>query len=291
MTMDCMPPELNASTLLICVFSYNRVRELDVCLRSIRDMCPGLDVVVVDDGSDLRGTLEVIERHRPTLKDVILYPQKRRKGPRGQLHRNIAAMDHYATERGYNYLFLVQDDMQFVRPLDERVRGEYERIFTSEPDAIQVDTRFLRHTGEIVVLPSTGAYRYADHDDRGSYSDVGITYLPRLHERGWFWLRGERPMKVAAHQRGLKRIFPFTPIMMHVPYPTIYRRREKLRRLEVFGFARGRYRSRYFSADEIERMDGRPLEELPYAKDLLTPIGAPFARLRYRLDEDSRIYT
>jgi glycosyltransferase involved in cell wall biosynthesis len=289
--MDRMPPELSASTLLICVFSYNRVRELDVCLTSIRDMCPGFNVVVVDDGSDRSGTIETIARHRPNLSDAILHPRKRRRGARGGLHRNIAAMDHYATERGYSYLFLVQDDMQFVRPMDGRVLSEYQRIFTSEPDAIQVDTRFLRRSGEIMLLPLTGAYRYADDDDRGGYSDVGITYLPRMHERGWFWLKGERPMKVAAHRMGLRRIFPFTPIMMHVPYPTIYRRREKLRRLELFGFARGRYRYRYFSADEIERMDGRPLEVLPYAKTFLTPVGLPFSRLRYVLDSDAKIYT
>jgi GT2 family glycosyltransferase len=209
MTMDLprMPPELSASTLLICVFSYNRVRELDVCLKSIWDMCPGFKVVIVDDSSNLRGTHQVIERHRAKLSDAIHW-QREPRGPRGgllargNLHRNIAAMDHYATERGYSYLFLVQDDMQFVRPLDKRVLNEYQRIFTTEPDAIQVDTRFLRRSGEIMLLPLTGAYRYADHDHRGGYSDVGITYLPRLHERGWVWLKGERPMKIAAHQMG-----------------------------------------------------------------------------------------
>lgn len=283
-------PELTTRNTLLCVFSYNRGRELVLCLQSIQDMCPGFDVVIVDDASDLPDTRRIIAAHATMFKKVIFKDGQNKKSARGNLHRNIEEMYHYAIDHGYRYLFLIQDDMQILRPLDERVCAEYSRLFAREPAAIQVDPRFLRHTGNIIVLRDVGGYRFDDSDYRNSYSDVGILCLDRMQEYKFVFLDGEKKMKMAAHQQGLKRLFPFTPIMMHIPYPTIYRKRQKLSRRTLIPLRRGRYSYRYLTEAEMKKMDARPLEVLPYAKSILRTRGMYLSYLYYRFDDEARIF-
>lgn len=284
-------PRLTTETVLISVFSYNRVRELELCLRSLRDMCPGFDVVIVDDASELPGTRDVINRNRAMFAEVFLKEERNQKASRGNLPANIQEMYDYAIAHGYHYLFMVQDDIQFIRPFDSRVCEEYRRLFEGEASTIEVDPRFLRYTGNIVILRDLGAYRYDDSDYRNSYADVGILFLDRMRSLDWTFNKGERETKMAAHKRGLKRVFPFTPIMMHVPYPTIYRKRDKLHRPSLLRLRRGHYSYRYMSPQDIARMDTRPIEKLPYTKEMLKPKGMFLAYIKYLLEDEAKIFS
>lgn len=74
---------MQASEILISVFSYNRPRELDLCLRSIHDhtICW---VIVFDDRSDDPCVAEVAARH-----NIEIISGSGSSGRLGGLYSNI----------------------------------------------------------------------------------------------------------------------------------------------------------------------------------------------------------
>ncbi|THK34625.1 hypothetical protein EHS39_29310 [Ensifer sp. MPMI2T] len=286
-----MLPAISPKNTLIAVFSYNMTRELDLCLQSIKDMCAGFDVVLIDDASEEPLTHGIIQSHADRLNEVFTLPPVKKNRTRGRLHENIQRMYEYALSKGYRYLFMVQDDMQLLRPLNQRVLSEYDAIFSKGDHIIQIDPRFLRNLGAIDILPDIQAYCFAASDYRNSYADVGILSLDRLVANDWKFEIGERELKIKAHERGLRRIFPFTPIMMHVPYPTIYRKGEKVQRQSLIPIHRGKYSYHYLSEREMSALDARPLSAIPYTRKYLRPKGMGLAYLRYMFENENRVFS
>jgi Glycosyl transferase family 2 len=284
-------PAITIKNTLIAVFSYNMTQELDLCLRSIKDMCLGFDVVLIDDASEEPRTRSIIESHADRLKEVFTLPPVKKNRTRGRLHENIQRMYAYSLSKGYRYLFLVQDDMQFLRPLNERIASEYDAIFSKGDHIIQIDPRFLRNLGTIDVLPDLKAYCFTASDYRNSYADVGILSVDRLVANDWKFEKGEKELKILAHEKGLRRIFPFTPIMMHVPYPTIYKKGERVQRQSLIPINRGTYSYHYLSQREISALDARPLSAIPYTRKYLRPKGMGLAYLRYMFENENRVFS
>ncbi|BCJ90054.1 hypothetical protein IZ6_07890 [Terrihabitans soli] len=270
---------------LICVFSYNRGHTLQLCLESVRAMAPGFKTAVYDDASDDPETLRVIERSRPLLYADFTNPRPKDGRRHGNLYENIQAAMDFARARGFRYLFMLQDDMQFVRPLSEPVLQQYSEIFASDEKVIQVDPRFLRR-GNYDIVVHNGAYR---HGPETSYSDVGITHLDRLHDIDWRMLDSEQLNKKRLAELGRMRLFPFSPIVMHVPFPTLFRRGRQ--RLRLFPFNRGKYSFHAMTDAEIAAMDARPIERPPFFREHLRPKNMVLARLAYEIREDGKIFT
>ena len=58
---------------------------------------------------------------------------------------------------------------------------------------------------------------------------MGIFHLERLDSLNWVFAKAERQNKEKADALGLRRIFPFSPIMMHVPYLKVFRKGKEIR--------------------------------------------------------------
>jgi len=281
-------PEISPRNMLLCVFSFNMGKALANCLDSIGRHCAGFDVVLADDQSDDPETVWTIERYRSIFAHV--HPSTKAKtGQRhGNLYSNIQEMCGYARSRGYRYLFMIQDDMQFVRPLDAAVCREYGGIFDFDR-VLQVDPRFLRpRSGAVEIRRDMHAYSFLPGDDRRSYADVGILDLEVLRRLDWHFLPSERENKVALSRLGYLRVFPFTPVFMHVPFPEKYSKGRK--RVRFFPYRRGMYSYHDMSADEISAMDGRDIGSVPYYKDFLKPKNLGLARIFYDCRKDRRIF-
>lgn len=276
---------ITPQSTLLCIFSYNMGATLQNCLDSIAAMCPGFQTVVFDDNSEDPETLRVIEQNRYRLYDAFT-----NKGPKGgkrhgNLYQNIQTMMDHARERGFRYLFMLQDDMQFVRPLSPDVCRQYDDIFASDQRVIQVDPRFLRR-GNYEIVPHNGGYR---HGPETSYADVGITDLERLGKTGWRMTESERRNQQQLAELGLMRLFPFTPVVMHVPFPNLFR--QGRRKIRPFPFNRGHYRFHYMTDTEIKAMDSRPLSEPPFFRKHLRPKNMRLSHLLYVLRKDSKVFT
>lgn len=281
--IECLVFRVDKSEILIAVFSFNMGSTLDNCLEYIDRFCPGFDAVLIDDASTDALTLKAIEKWRPRLLDVIVNRSPKTGQKHGNLYANISTICAYARDRGYRYLFMVQDDMQFVRPLNERVLSEYQSIFDSSDKVLQVSTTFFRR-GRFEILPSIKAYR---HFGLCSYADVGLLDLVRLNESTWQLKDGERVNDEGLHALGYRRILSFTPTVMHVPFPQIYRNGRLRRSLLLRN--RGKYGWHSMTDDEIARMDGRDIDVLPTFRRFLRVRNMFAGRLVYWFRKDKRV--
>lgn len=269
---------------LLCIFSYNMGPALRTCLRSIQDMCPGFPVVLIDDASEDAETLQIIADNAGMFTEVFRSTDDKTGKRHGNLYANIQRMYEYAHSKGWTYLFLLQDDMQFVRPFSD-VRKQYSALFDGNTNVTQIDPRFLRRGGEFEILPDCPAYRY---DQTTSYADVGITHVARLQALNWRFQEGERKNRNGLTALGCQRLFPFTPVMSHVPFPTTFRKGRRKRSL--FPFNRGHYRYRYMTEDETALMDSRPIEQRPFFRTFLKPENMRLSRIIYELRKDTKVF-
>ncbi len=257
--------------MLIALFSYNMNHELRELLISIEKYCLGFDIVVYDDASTNSDTLKILSAYRHLFKEQFLQSPIEKKSSRGRLAQNIQAAFDYALANEYKFLFLIQDDMQFVRPLSSAILEEYSAYFEKDENVIQVDPRFLRRLGDIEIDQKLNAYSFSVQDDRSSFADVGIININKLRTENWSFEASERQNKIKAHSHGYRRIFPRTPIFMHLPYPVIYRKGKIKNKFPWPFVQRGRVKYYDMTTSEISRMDSRAIEHIPYARDWLRP--------------------
>lgn len=272
----------NRDTLL-CIFSFNMGHALQNCLNFIPVNCSGFDIILVDDNSSDNLTKKIIENNAAMFKAVVVNRNSKSGKKHGNLYENIQNACDYARREGYKYIFLIQDDMQFVRPLSVDILAQYSDIFEKDEYALQVDPRFLR-AGKFEILHDLKAYQ---NDVRTSYADVGIVHLERLEKSGWVLREGERINREGLADLGYRRYFPFTPVIMHVPFPTRYRNGK--RRTEIYPFNRGKYGYHQMSAAEMSAMDRRQITELPFFRRFLRVRNMHLSLALYKLRKDSRV--
>lgn len=275
---------MQQSDVLLCVFSYNMGVTLDNCLNYIKKFAIECDVVLMDDASSEPVTLSVIDRHSQMFKEIFVNRDPKEGKKHGNLYRNIQHMCDYATKRGYRYIFLIQDDMQFVRPLSADILSEYGHLFDADKMLLQVDPRFLRSGATFEILDGGSAYK---NKGLTSYADVGIIDLQRLRDSGWKLVEGERPNRDGLAALGYKRIYPRTPVLMHVPFPQRYRN-GKLKRSFLL-WNRGKYGYHGMTDRQIEDMDTRGPSELPFFRKYLTVRNMTLSRIAYHWQKDSRV--
>lgn len=271
---------------LLCIFSFNMGMTLERCILSTLKMCEGYEIMIIDDQSEDPKTIEVLGSKQDSVRELIVSTESKAGKRHGNLYSNIQRACEYATQAGFEYLFMIQDDMQFVRPLDDKVGDEYATLFASGDKVLQVDPRFLRAGSGYEILKDRRAYR---HSERTSYADVGLIHLKRLNELEWTFLEGEHANKEALADLGYERLFPFTPIMMHVPFPRVYRKGRV--RFRFFPFNRGKYGFEYMTDEERSAMDGRPVEVMPFFRAFLRPQNMRLSRLLYDRRKEYKIFT
>lgn len=276
---------INKQNTLIAVFSYNMGKLLEWSVDSIETNCAGFRLVIFDDNSDELVTREVLDRLQ--LKGVEIHVNRAPKEGRkhGNLYGNIRNARAIAEGLGFRYLLMVQDDMQFVRPLSTEVLREYSDYLSASEYHFQVDPRFLmrRH---YEFLAETRTFR---HSGLMSYADVGILDLCKLRASGWTFGEGERANAFGLRALGYVRGFPRTPVMMHVPFPPRYR--NGLLKKSLLVPFRGRYRFAQMTPEEITKMDNRPDDAAPIYRNFLRvePMGT--ARLPYLFLSDRKIFS
>jgi glycosyltransferase involved in cell wall biosynthesis len=275
---------LTRENTLICIFSYNMGETLAQCISSTRQMCQGFDLAIIDDQSEDAETRTILEMNRDVFRYFLVSEGLKGTKKHGNLYENIQAMCDLAIREGYEYIFLVQDDMQFVRPMDEPICMQYSELFASDENVLQVDPRFLRRSEKYQVRKDLKAYEFAEGDRRRSYADVGILRLSILRSIKWRFLPSEGENKTALTALGYVRLFPYSPIATHVPFPVTYRNGRK--RPAKFLFNRGKYSFYELTPSEQRAMDSRPIDAIPYFRTYLRPKNMRFARLVYALVSD-----
>ncbi|MBU0789743.1 MAG: glycosyltransferase, partial [Gammaproteobacteria bacterium] len=198
------------------IFSYNRGRFLEHCVRSVETCAPGAPVTVMDDASDDAETRAVLER-LATRHEVVIRAGKD-QSKHGGLSANMqAALDRTDAPR----VCFLQDDMQLVRPLVDEDYGAIERWFRQRPQAAFLQPAFLKacndaRNQQITRFDAaTGCYlRDAAHLSVGvHYSDIFIAETARLKAQGWQFTAREKGNEPQAQRLFGAMGFMFAPFV------------------------------------------------------------------------------
>jgi glycosyltransferase involved in cell wall biosynthesis len=140
--------------ILLCLFTYNRPHFLANAVRSIDEFFPWGDRLIVDDGSpDPRVAEFLVKGLGPAWKYV---QQSRVTRNYGGFYNNMRFALEWALEGGYDYCFFFEDDEQFVWRKDDYL-DHIEHLFSSCPDAIQLQPLFSRRILTYARSPETGS--------------------------------------------------------------------------------------------------------------------------------------
>jgi hypothetical protein len=262
----------------IYLFSYNRGIYLENCLNSLSTCADGIDVTVIDDNSDETYTCEVLENYRSKFR--LLKPERSdsKKAKLGGLYSNMhKALDDGFT-RGKKYAIFIQDDMQFVRNVEENDLSIIEEYFNKNTDSAQlqccffkkleseVDRKFIQTDDGLPVY-----LRDLDHPICSSYSDVGVFFIERFYSLFEKLETTEKATDSLGREKGIRLGQMVNPFMMWLPYPKSYRHGGRtFRNFMIETIAEcDFYPYYYMTNEEIHNLKSRPKLKLPLAEDWL----------------------
>jgi glycosyltransferase involved in cell wall biosynthesis len=253
------------------VFSHQRGRYLENCLRSAADVgWPG-PITVIDDGSTDRASRAVLRRAEADGHRVFRRPGDVR-GVWGGLQHNMGFALQIA--EGPATLFL-QDDLQFVRSIGP---DELDRItrLVNDPSLSPFLGPFF-HMESWSESTREGTYRWdPDHHVHvrteqnrfQGFSDVAILSPARLRAAGWDSGNVEKAASPVAVECFGPMLSLHDPFIAFVPFP--YAPRHSLRRrLRESRRRPTPARLELMTPAEVERMRAAPTDRLPFATEHL----------------------
>ena len=169
--------------LLVCVFTYNRPRSLLNLVRSTDAFFPWGDRLVVDDGSHEPAQAKALAAIEQRAGWRVTRKPRASGGAHGGYPENLRWAIGHALHEGYDYIFSLEDDWQFLWQKDD-YPAFVERLFRACPDAIQLQPLFARRILDYSAdeyLAPVEAYR----TNRG-FSPVGVLSLARVRAQADF---------------------------------------------------------------------------------------------------------
>lgn len=252
--------------ILVAVMSYERPDALEVCLTSLVEVGGEFSVVIVDDRSSNKSIPDLADRF-----GFEFFVGPGGTGRHGGLYNNMELAKKIAERRGFDYIAFFQDDMQLVRPFDETVILEYEKVFANDRNVVCIDHRFSRAGFNAIFDHELNAYRYPN---KYTYSDVGVFSLRRLSERNFSFnqfshsfIATEKLIKKSAKEINMVKVSARTPICMHIPFPRLIRNKIPLPRLSRISKKTRQYKT--MTPNAIRKMDDRDPSEAPNFRKFL----------------------
>lgn len=220
------------------VFSFNRGRFLDNCVRSIAEHVPGACIRIYDDDSDDPATCDVLERLEAQHEVVRARDLGGNSGRHGGLYANMQAAVDAVPDSA---LFCcIQDDMQIVRTIQPDELAQWREHLVQRPDVAFLHPCFLkgsnrqRDAARTHFDPTTGYYvRKAEVRGAGVYyADVMVSLGGRLEQKGWRFQTRESGNEAQARALFPPMEFLFAPFAMWLPSVPVYRGRQRTRALQ-----------------------------------------------------------
>ena len=262
----------------IYLFSYNRGIFLENCLDSLSICADGIGVSVIDDDSDETHTCDVLENYRSKFRSLKPAKSDSKNAKLGGLYSNMLKAFDDGLKRGKKYAIFIQDDMQFVRNVEEDDLAVIETYFNKNTDSAQlqscffkkleaeIDRKFIEKDDELPVY-----LRNLNHPICSSYSDVGIFYIERFYSLFSNLEPTEKGTDNVGRERGIRLGQMVNPFMMWLPYPKSYRHGGRTFRnfmIETIASC-DFYPYHYLTDEEVQNLKNRPKLNLPLAEDWL----------------------
>lgn len=211
-------------SVLLAVQSYNRGGLLHNLLRSAKEFLPGSDILIVDDSSDDPLTRQVIDRSGAEL----LINTNTSDNKHGGLYHCMNASLQYAMDHGYDHLYIVQDDMQFVRPVTG-LEAILKSTFDLDENLLQLNFNFLwkiTSPGMEGKFDEAGPQGWWMKNNFG-VADSGVIALDRAKRFGLEFGAGERESGLKYWNKGARLWLSSKPHLCWVPFPATFRNKKK----------------------------------------------------------------
>ncbi|MCQ3828855.1 glycosyltransferase [Microbulbifer elongatus] len=261
----------------IFVFSFNRGRYLENCVRSIETCAPQCRLTIIDDGSDDPETREVLaavaERHQ-------VIDRTAESGHKlGGLYANMQAAFEMASED--TLMCFLQDDTQMVRPLSQADIQELKNSFDTQPDLGFISPAFVRG----ISLKKAADRDFRFDSERGFwfwyprkrstgtwFSALLIADVARLRSVGWQFEVGESVNNRRAAKIFCRMARMRAPFAMWLPNGGAYRGKQKSLALRFGEWVRncGFYPLRMMSEKEVDALRQSEPPRLPVAEEFLS---------------------
>ncbi len=217
-------PSLDAA-----IFSYNRGAYLKNCVDSLQRNMLGISWTVYDDGSDDPETVSYLQ----TLGEAVRHMKSVGDERHGGYYNNMqAALD--ATQA--DYLLMLQDDLQVVRPFAQEDLSRMHRVFEQSPSTVFISPLFLKGSKRAYFQqryqPDAGlrCYRWsADPQETDKvpqkYADIAVLHVARLRQSGWQFAGSEQANGALADQLFGDMVQAAEPWVFYIPEEPAYRGR------------------------------------------------------------------
>ena len=218
------PPSLD-----VAIFSYNRGAYLKNCVESLQRNMPGVRFTVFDDGSDEPGTMAYLQ----SLGENVRHMKSAGEDRHGGYYNNMqAALD--ATQA--DYLLMLQDDLQVVRPFAQEDLSRIHQVFEQSPITVFISPLFMKGSKRAYFQqryqPDAGlrCYRWsADPQESGKvpqkYADIAVLHVARLRQSGWRFAGSEEANGALANTLFGDMVQVAEPWVFYVPEEPAYRGR------------------------------------------------------------------
>lgn len=264
-----------STSLLFCVFSFNRGRFLEHCVSTIERCVPSASIAIFDDDSDDDYTRQVLETL--SQRHAVLQPGSQSTHKLGGLYGNMQSALDYSADQ--SLVCFLQDDMQVVRPLAVDEIEAFDRCFEENPRLAFLHPCFLkginrkRDESTLEFDRTLGAYRRSATDQSAGqyFSAILVTRPSRLLERQWVFGRSEHVNDRQAREHYERIGHLFAPFAMWLPEVPAYRGKRKTLALRLAEKRRGCGFFPYRVLDDkaVEGLRERPAQVLPFAEDFL----------------------
>jgi hypothetical protein len=277
--------------IAIYIFSHNRGKLLENCIKSTEVCASGFDVTVIDDFSDDEYTLQVLKKFSGKVEVIVMNPNDSEFGILG-LHSNMNYAINDSLDKGNEYCLFMQDDMQMVRKITQNDIKNFEKFFEANENSIELNPCFLKlesrnsYDSTMYIDSSSKAYlRKLGKVHFAGYTDIGLFHVSRFSELfGSIHTRIdgvgkdehtiqmiERYNNDIAEDKGIQVGFYVYPFYFQLPFPITSQTRNKklylelIKRIAGYGF----YPSEYMTEKEVYKLYERDLSEKAYAEKWL----------------------
>lgn len=271
-------PKSITDDLAIFVFSFNRGRFLENCLKSLEVCASGPEVTIIDDQSDDPYTLAVLEQYGRKLNVVTAGDAEISEHKTGGLYNNMRFAFKDARNSGKRFVLFLQDDMQLVRPILPRDITGAEAFFEANPNAAELHTcfmkRFFENRDEHLTEPDASGEAYlrpSSYPGFSGFSAVGLFDIERVNKLFGELQQGEYANNEFAQKNDIQMGISTRPFMMWLPYPISHRGKTRNIPLQLVESVAGCgfYPYQIMTDDAVSQLLERPLEKRPYAEDWL----------------------
>lgn len=214
---------------LNAVFTYNRPIHLKNCVNSFIEYGPEGDLLVVDDGSSMEEQRRYLDELAAAGAPRILVWRRTRSGSAGEqrlggLYANMQSVYDFAAAEGYDYVFFIQDDQQFMWK-NPGFWKSVERIFKHHPE-----TLIVRPVFDKLIFSHDVLNRLAQCEvcqgilfKKSWYAAVGIVRVEQLKAIDWSFRATEGQNNDQSREMGLSMYLMSDPILAFVPSPSTWR--------------------------------------------------------------------